>query len=119
LPKAPEIWWSAVRAICLRGYAVTGIRIVYALAPLCLGLAACTPTTEATPASDPQFLEVVPEPVLAAAAPWQDLSAVTLREDDGCYWYRHVGPVETTFLPLLTREGRPICTRPPDPATGA
>lgn len=91
------------------------MRIAHGLAPLCLLLsAACTPTTEATPASDPQFLEVVPEPVLAAAAPWQDLAAVTLREDDGCYWYRHVGPVETTFLPLLTREGRPICTRAPE-----
>jgi hypothetical protein len=91
------------------------MRIAHGLAPLCLLLSsACTPTTEATPASDPQFLEVVPEPVLAAAAPWQDLTAVTLREDDGCYWYRHVGPVETTFLPLLTREGRPICTRAPE-----
>jgi hypothetical protein len=91
------------------------MRIAYGFAPLGLVLmAACTPTTEATPATDPQFLEVVPEPVLAAAAPWQNLNAVTLREDDGCYWYRHVGPVETTFLPLLTREGRPICTRAPE-----
>jgi hypothetical protein len=30
---------------------------------------------------------------------------------DGCYWYRHIGPVETTMLPLLTVEGRPICTQ--------
>jgi hypothetical protein len=31
--------------------------------------------------------------------------------EDGCYWYRYVGPVETTYLPLRTIEGRPICTR--------
>jgi hypothetical protein len=81
-----------------------------------LALTACTPTTTASPAADPNFLEVVPEAVLAAAAPFQDLSAVQLREEDGCYWYRHTGPVETTFLPLLTRQGRPICTRTPGEA---
>jgi hypothetical protein len=33
-------------------------------------------------------------------------------ESDGCYWYRYAGPVEITYLPLLTRDGRMICTRP-------
>ena len=38
--------------------------------------------------------------------------------EDGCYWYEHVGPVETTMLPLRTAEGRPICTATEDrPAT--
>lgn len=58
------------------------------------------------------FLREVPEAVVAAAAPSQNLQAVMLREEDGCYWYRHSGPVETTFLPLRTREGRTICIRP-------
>lgn len=58
------------------------------------------------------FLTEVPEGVLAIAAPWQNLDAVVLRPEDGCYWYQHRGPVETTLLPLRTREGRPICTRP-------
>lgn len=93
------------------------MKIVYALAPLALILASgCTPTTTAT-GGGAQSVAEIPEPVRAAAAPFQDLSAVQLR-DDGCYWYRHTGPVETTYLPLLTREGRPICTRAPEaPAT--
>ncbi|MFD2855951.1 hypothetical protein ACFSZS_15885 [Seohaeicola zhoushanensis] len=46
------------------------------------------------------------------AAPGQDLQDVRVFPEDGCYWYRYVGPVETTYLPLRTRDGRPICTRP-------
>ncbi|UMA65336.1 hypothetical protein LVO79_02400 [Roseivivax marinus] len=46
----------------------------------------------------------------AMAAPYQDVQTTVLRPEDGCYWYRHVGPVETTILPLRTPEGRPICT---------
>ena len=46
----------------------------------------------------------------AMAAPYQNVQTVELRPQDGCYWYRHVGPVETTMLPLRTPEGRPICT---------
>ncbi len=45
----------------------------------------------------------------ALAAPYQDLQSVRLRPEDGCYWYRHIGPVEATMLPLRTPEGRPIC----------
>lgn len=51
-----------------------------------------------------------PEAVVALAAPYQNLDAVTLRSD-GCYWYEHVGPVETTLLPLRSVNGRAICTR--------
>jgi len=46
----------------------------------------------------------------AMAAPYQDLQSVRFRSEDGCYWYRHVGPVETTMLPLRTVDGRRICT---------
>ncbi|WP_227272133.1 hypothetical protein [Roseobacter weihaiensis] len=53
----------------------------------------------------------LPEGVIALAGPNQDLSTARLLEKDGCYWYRHTGPVETTDLPLRTAEGRPICTR--------
>ena len=50
------------------------------------------------------------ERIAALAAPYQDLSIVERRPEDGCYWYRHVGPVETTMLPLRTPEGNPICS---------
>lgn len=75
-----------------------------------LPLAACAvPAAETGPGAQ------LPEAVRAAAAPFQDLSGAELRADDGCYWYRHAGPVETTYLPLRTREGRPICARPQAP----
>ncbi|MFV0493312.1 MAG: hypothetical protein ACK5M4_15985 [Pseudorhodobacter sp.] len=53
----------------------------------------------------------LPENVIQIAAPNQNLVSARLA-GDGCYWYRHVGPVETVMLPLRTREGRPICTQP-------
>ena len=56
--------------------------------------------------------EELTEQVRGLAAPGQDLTQVRL-ESDGCYWYRYEGPVETTFLPLLTREDRMICVRAP------
>ena len=52
----------------------------------------------------------VPDAVASLAAPYQDLQSARLLPADGCYWYRHVGPVETTLLPLRTIDGRPICT---------
>lgn len=51
------------------------------------------------------------ESVLDIAAPDQDLRAVRIDPEDGCYVYRHIGPVETTYLPLRTKQGRPICTQ--------
>lgn len=53
------------------------------------------------------------EQIAALAAPYQDLSTVERRPGDGCYWYRHVGPVETTMLPLRTPEGNSICSGTP------
>jgi len=60
----------------------------------------------------PRVLSELPEEVVALAAPYQNLQNVELRPDDGCFWYLHEGPVETTRLPLRTAEGRPICARP-------
>ena len=54
-------------------------------------------------------LPPLPEPVVAVAAPWQNLATARLMPEDNCYWYEHQGPVETTLLPLRTPEGRPIC----------
>lgn len=76
---------------------------------LALGLGACTETGSSARSA---FIKNLPEDVVAIAAPNQDLTSVRLRPEDGCYWYRHIGPVETTLLPLRNVEGRPICTRP-------
>ena len=73
-----------------------------------MALSACVTTTPEGQT------EEVSEQVRALAAPGQDLTQVRL-ESDGCYWYRYEGPVETTFLPLMTREDRMICVRAPTP----
>lgn len=52
--------------------------------------------------------------LVALAAPNQDLSTVRINPVDGCYEYRHVGPVETTYLPLRAHAGNPLCSRPPE-----
>lgn len=78
-----------------------------ALAPF--ALAACMPADSGT--TDAGFVQEIPERVAAIAAGGQDMTAVRLDPVDGCYSYRYVGPVETTFLPLRAKNGRPICTR--------
>lgn len=60
------------------------------------------------------FFSELPEAVAEMADPSQDLTAVKLDPDDRCFWYRYDGPVETTMLPLRTRDGRPICARAKD-----
>lgn len=83
-----------------------------------LFVGACASTTTGTePGAEPGFIEELPEGVLAVAAPGQNLQAVRVMPEDGCYWYQWVGPVETTFLPLRTVDGRAICARPQTPAT--
>lgn len=72
---------------------------------LFVGLAACAEGTR-----NGDFLREVPEEVIARAAPNQNLNAVTILEEDGCFWYQHVGPVETTLLPLLSKSNRHLCT---------
>ena len=81
-----------------------------------VSLAACGGLQDSNSGGSDGFIQNLPEGVLAIAAPYQDLQAVRINPVDGCYVYRHVGPVETTFLPLRTTEGRPICTRPSEPA---
>ncbi|MEM1075314.1 MAG: hypothetical protein AAF665_16155 [Pseudomonadota bacterium] len=83
------------------------IRSVFWLSPLLITLGACTETTTSTSSSAGITLS---QGVIDMAAPNQDLSTVQIL-DDGCYWYRHVGPVETTMIPLRNVEGRPICAR--------
>lgn len=73
---------------------------------------ACTEQTSQTQTS-PDILRETPEGVVAIAAPYQDLTVVRINPDDGCYEYHHAGPVETTFLPLRTSAGNPICSRAP------
>lgn len=74
-----------------------------------LGLSACDELLLQPGGSNGDFIRELPEEVIALAAPNQDLTAVKLLPEDNCFWYRHVGPVETTLLPLRTAEGRPIC----------
>ncbi len=78
-------------------------------------VAACAESQSS--ASKDGFFKVLPEGVQAIAATNQDLTAVRIDPADGCYVYRYVGPVETTFLPLRTVEGRPICSRQSQTAT--
>ncbi len=83
-----------------------------ALAAITLGLmtlGACS-TTGPTDDGEPQQIVELPEGVLEIVDPSLDITDVRVMPEDGCYWYRHVGPVETTYLPLLTRQNRRICT---------
>lgn len=79
---------------------------ISAHACLALVLAGCTATGIGGSGAT---TEPLPEQVIALAAPWQNVASARLVPTDNCYWYEHVGPVETTLLPLRTREGRPIC----------
>ena len=83
--------------------------VFFAVALLALG--ACTVPIDQGIDKSTGFLKELPEGVALIAAPYQNLEEVILKPEDGCYWYRHVGPVETTLLPLRTVEGRPICTQ--------
>ncbi|WP_368073619.1 hypothetical protein [Tateyamaria omphalii] len=92
----------------------TGVMLAAALTML----AACDETTQPGAAGGP-FISPLPDNILAIADPKQDLNAVKVDPVDGCLVYRHVGPVETTFLPLRNKDGRPICTRTPAETTPA
>lgn len=81
------------------------------LLPIMLALGACAVPVADTADSEPAISAEVMTQLRTMAAPYQDLQSVRLRPEDGCYWYRHVGPVETTMLPLQTVDGRPICTQ--------
>ena len=85
-------------------------RTLFLLASL-LALGACAVPFAETTDPDTGLSADVMTRLSAMAAPYQDLRSVRLRPEDGCYWYRHVGPVETTMLPLRTVDGRRICTQ--------
>ena len=70
-------------------------------------LAACEPSQNGSTKNSIR----APQAVIDVAGPNQNLNAVRLNPDDGCYEYRYEGPVETTYLPLKTKNERPICTR--------
>lgn len=74
-----------------------------------LSLGACAAPTMRTADQSKAAIGEVPAQVLALAAPYQDRNTVWLNPEDGCYWYRHTGPVETTMLPLRTGSGKVIC----------
>eukprot|EP00919_Chromeraceae_sp_WS-2016_P047446 GHVR01112427.1.p1 GENE.GHVR01112427.1~~GHVR01112427.1.p1 ORF type:complete len:101 (-),score=16.63 GHVR01112427.1:162-464(-) len=79
-------------------------------------VAACGDVQSSNNNPENGFYKQVPEGVRAVAAANQDLNAVRIDPTDGCYVYRYVGPVETTFLPLRTTGGNPICSRAADAA---
>lgn len=82
-------------------------------------LAACGDMAGTGGTSEGGYIGELPEGVAAIAAPYQNLNAVRIDPESGCYVYRYSGPVETTFLPLRTTEGRPICARAQDTASDA
>jgi len=86
------------------------LKTVLGLGLVFLALSGCM-ALEGTTADG--VLAKVPEEVLEIADKRQNLGAVRINPDDGCFEYRHIGPVETTFLPLRSTEGRPICTAAP------
>lgn len=93
--------------------------------PLILsGAVACLLSACVSPQSvsdDPSMrsLPELPENVRAIAAPGQNLSDVRINAEDGCFVYRHNGPVETTYLPLTNRKGQPICAKREETAAKA
>ena len=74
-----------------------------------LVLAGCS-TLSMDDGDAPNRVGSVAEAVAALAAPGQDLTTARLLPEDGCYWYEHSGPVETTLVPLRSAGGNPICT---------
>jgi len=80
-------------------------------------LIACDETTTGTAG----FITELPQSVVDLADPKQNLRQVKVLPEDGCFWYLHNGPVESTLLPLRTPAGAPICTKAQteDPATPA
>lgn len=89
-----------------------------ALALTVLVLGACAAPYDGTASGPAGEGVTIPQAVVDIAAPYQDLTTARLRPEDGCYWYLHAGPVETTSLPLRTPDGRQICTSSSPALTG-
>lgn len=92
-------------------HAMTALKARKALAAgaVLLALAACAAPMPPASETETGFIAELPPEVITLADPTQNLQAVRIM-DDGCYWYQHSGPVETTMLPLRTPAGNPICT---------
>ena len=86
--------------------------LIVGLLPVLLG--ACAQTSGGVRLDSSGHITNLSENVLALAAPNQDLTAVRIDPVDGCYIYRHSGPVEVTYIPLRTANGNPICSRAPE-----
>lgn len=85
-------------------------RQVSAIIGMALSLGACTaPVSVIDKADDKTDKPAVPEAVIRLAAPNQNVYSARL-QSDGCYWYEYSGPVETTLLPLVTADGKRICS---------
>ena len=78
------------------------------VACLAIMVAGCT---DITTGAGGAFIQDLPPESADLAGPNQDLTAVRFVPEDGCYWYRYKGPVETTMLPLRTKNGNPICAK--------
>ncbi len=83
------------------------MKLIYTLIAVLTLLGACVPYTPSTPEGETVSL---PPEVLAVLAPGQAIDTARI-ESDGCYWVEHRGPVETTYIPLKTRDDRLVCTR--------
>jgi len=93
-------------------------KLIYVGAAATLFLASCESYEVENGLVGTRPIKEIPEGVLKVVAPNQDLNDVRIDMSDGCYVYRHVGPVETVFLPLRATSGQPICTKLPDAANG-
>ncbi|WP_298911367.1 hypothetical protein [uncultured Aliiroseovarius sp.] len=76
------------------------------------GLSGCV-TPSGAVNMDPNLKKRVtlPPDVAETVAPGQDTSDLRVDARDGCLMYRHIGPVETTYIPLRTKQGRAICIK--------
>lgn len=73
-------------------------------------LAGCDEVTTSGAGPSNQFMSTLSPELLAMVDPRQNLNAVKIDPADGCFVYQYAGPVETTFLPLRSKDGRPICS---------
>lgn len=84
------------------------------LGGVALLVTACAEVQTSSTAGVSASMSQIPDSVRELAATNQDLTDVRIDPDNGCYVYRHTGPVETTYLPLRAANGRPICSRAAD-----
>jgi hypothetical protein len=89
---------------------------IWVMAAAAAALAGCTDMQTQKNITESGFIRELPEGVVTLAASYQNLNAVRIDPATGCYEYEYRGPVETTFLPLRSDAGNPICSRPQDVA---